>query len=316
MTATLRIGTRASRLARWQTDRIAGLLKAAGIVTHAVEIRTTGDLVGDVPLPRIGDRALFTRQLDEALLDERIDIAVHSLKDLPTQLPDGVVIAAIGERADPRDALVARDSAALATLATGAVVATSSLRRRAQLLRARPDLHVPDLRGNVETRLAKLDRNDDWSAIVLASAGLDRLALGHRISQRLPIELMLPAPGQGALAVTARLDDTRTCQLLRDLVQRPDTAAAVTAERAFLAVLEGGCHVPIAAFAQAENGTVRLRGRVLSLDGSQCLDDVEQSSASGGEPSRAGMRLGERFLRQGADRLLSGARLESTASHE
>lgn len=316
MTTALRIGTRASRLARWQTDRIAALLNAAGIVTHAVEIRTTGDLVGDVPLPRIGDRALFTRQLDEALLDERIDIAVHSLKDLPTQLPDGVVIAAIGERADPRDALAARDSAALATLATGAVVATSSLRRRAQLLRARPDLHVPDLRGNVETRLARLDRNDDWSAIVLASAGLDRLALGHRISQRLPIELMLPAPGQGALAVTARRDDTRTCHLLRDLVQRPDIAAAVAAERTFLAVLEGGCHVPIAAFAQAENGTVRLRGRVLSLDGSRCLDDLEESPATGDGPSRAGVQLAERFLRQGADRLLHGARLESTASHE
>jgi hydroxymethylbilane synthase len=311
MTTLLRIGTRASRLARWQTSRVAALLHAAGFATEAVEIRTTGDLVGDVPLPRIGDRALFTRQLDEALLDGRIDLAVHSLKDLPTQLPDGVMIAAIGERADPRDALVARRHAALAMLVTGAVVATSSLRRRAQLLRARPDLQVPDLRGNVETRLSKLDQHGDWSAIVLASAGLDRLGLGEHISQRLPIDLMLPAPGQGALAVTARRDDARTCQLLRDTVQRPDVAAAVSAERTFLGVLEGGCHVPIAAFAQSESGALRLRGRVLSLDGSQCLDGIEEADASGDGAARAGARLAERFLAQGADRLLGAARLES-----
>ena len=311
MTGSLKVGTRASRLARWQTDRIIALLNAAGVVTQVVEVRTTGDLVGDVPLPRIGDRALFTRQLDEALIEERIDLAVHSLKDLPTQLPDGVALAAIGERADPRDALVARNPAALASLPTGAVVATSSLRRRAQLLRARPDLMVPDLRGNVETRLGKLDQNGDWSAIVLASAGLDRLGLGQRISQRIPIELMLPAPGQGALAVTARRDDTRTCQLLRSLVQRPDVAAAVTAERSFLGALEGGCHVPIAAFAQAEGGTLRLHGRVLSLDGRHCLDETEEAGIAGEGPASAGLQLAERLLRQGAEGLLGAARLES-----
>jgi hydroxymethylbilane synthase len=311
MTGSLKVGTRASRLARWQTDRIIALLNAAGVVTQVVEVRTTGDLVGDVPLPRIGDRALFTRQLDEALIEERIDLAVHSLKDLPTQLPDGVALAAISERADPRDALVARNPAALASLPTGAVVATSSLRRRAQLLRARPDLMVPDLRGNVETRLGKLDQNGDWSAIVLASAGLDRLGLGQRISQRIPIELMLPAPGQGALAVTARRDDTRTCQLLRSLVQRPDVAAAVTAERSFLGALEGGCHVPIAAFAQAEGGTLRLHGRVLSLDGRHCLDETEEAGIAGEGPASAGLQLAERLLRQGAEGLLGAARLES-----
>jgi hydroxymethylbilane synthase len=308
---SLRIGTRSSRLARWQTGRIAAVLDAAGVSTQPVEIRTTGDLVGDVPLPRIGDRALFTRQLDEALLDERIDLAVHSLKDLPTQLPEGVVLAAIGERADPRDALVARGSAALAALPTGAVVATSSLRRRAQLLRARPDLSVPDLRGNVETRLGKLGQNADWSAIVLASAGLDRLGLGQRVSQRLPIELMLPAPGQGALAVTARRDDTQTCQLLRTLVQRPDVAAAVTAERSFLGALEGGCHVPIAAFASTDGGTLRLHGRVLSLDGRDWLDEVEEAGISGDGPARAGLQLADRLIRRGAEGLLGAARVES-----
>ena len=311
MSVSLRIGTRASRLARWQTDRIATLLHAAGVATEIVEVRTTGDLVGDVPLPRIGDRALFTRQLDEALLDERIDLAVHSLKDLPTHLPEGVALAAIGERADPRDALVARNAAALTSLPTGAAVATSSLRRRAQLLRARSDLSVPDLRGNVETRLGKLDDNSRWSAIVLASAGLDRLGLGERISQRLPIDLMLPAPGQGALAVTARRDDTRTCELLRMLVQRPDVAAAVTAERSFLGALEGGCHAPIAAFARVEHGTLRLHGRVLSLDGRRCLDATEQAGISGEEPARAGLVLAERLLQQGAERLLDAARVES-----
>lgn len=313
MTPVVRIGTRASRLARWQTSRVAAMLAAGGVASEPVEIRTTGDLVGDVPLPRIGDRALFTRQLDEALLDERIDLAVHSLKDLPTQLPDGVVIAAVGERADPRDALVARHPGVLATLATGAVVATSSLRRRAQLLRARPDLSVPDLRGNVETRLAKLGRHEDWSAIILASAGLDRLGLSQQISQRLPLDVMLPAPGQGALAVTARRSDAQTCQLLRSLVHRPDVAAAVTAERAFLGTLEGGCHVPIAAYAEIEGGVVRLQGRVLSLDGRRCLDAVEEAPAQADGPLRAGMHLAERFLRQGAARLLGEARLESGA---
>jgi hydroxymethylbilane synthase len=287
------------------------LLHAAGVTTQAVEIRTTGDLVGDVPLPRIGDRALFTRQLDESLLDGRIDLAVHSLKDLPTQLPDGVALAAIGERADPRDALVARDCAALASLPTGGVVATSSLRRRAQLLRARPDLSVPDLRGNVETRLGKLDQHGDWSAIVLASAGLDRLGLGQRTSQRLPIELMLPAPGQGALAVTARRDDTRRRQLLRTLVQRPDVAAAVTAERSFLGALEGGCHVPIAAFARTGHGVLHLHGRVLSLDGRHCLEGTEEAGIAGDGPASAGFRLAERLRQQGAERLLGAARLES-----
>ena len=313
MNATVRVGTRGSRLARWQTDRVIRALAAVGVRAEAVEIRTTGDLVTDVPLPRIGDRALFTRQLDQALLDERIDLAVHSLKDLPTTLPDGIVIAAIGERADPRDALVCRQSTDLGPLPAGAAVATSSVRRRAQLLRWRPDLIVPDLRGNVETRVAKLDQESGWSAIVLAAAGLDRLGLSDRATQRLSLDLMMPAPGQGALAVTARQDDAGVRSLLRRVVHRPDVAAAVTAERSFLAALEGGCHAPIAATAAWSNGHVVLRGRVLSLDGRACLEGrVERSGPNG--PKSAGPWLARQLLGRGAGALVAESREQSEAA--
>lgn len=312
MSVVLRIGTRASRLARWQTESVAAELRRGGIDTTAVEIRTTGDLVKDTPLPRIGDRALFTRQLDEALLEERIDLAVHSLKDLPTALPDGIVIAAIGTRADPRDVLVSRSSPVVDELPIGATVATSSLRRRAQLLRLRPDLEIPDLRGNIDTRLRKLDAQPAWSAIVLAAAGLDRLGFSDRISQRVPIDVMMPAPGQGALAVTTRRDDRPTRELVRRLIHHPDVAAAVSAERTFLGALEGGCHAPIAAFAELVDGRIRLRGRVLSLDGRELLEGVEEE-ASGG-PVSAGFALAERFIRRGASDLLVAARQESRSA--
>ncbi|HMV34237.1 MAG TPA: hydroxymethylbilane synthase, partial [Gemmatimonadales bacterium] len=203
----LRIGTRGSALARWQTDRVCQALRDAGCRTEIIEIRTTGDLAPETPISRLADPALFTRQLDEAMLADRIDLAVHSLKDLPTALPAGITLAAVSAREDARDALVTRDGRGFSSLPPGARIATSSLRRRAQLLQARPDLEVVEVRGNVDTRLAKLDRDPAVAATMLAVAGLVRLGLAHRIAERLPLAMMLPAPGQAALAITARTDD-------------------------------------------------------------------------------------------------------------
>lgn len=307
MSRTLRIGTRASRLARWQTDRVIDRLHQAGVATSIVEIRTTGDLVPDVPLPRIGDRALFTRQLDDALLGGRIDLAVHSLKDLATTLPEGMVIGAVGEREDPRDALVAGHGHSLATLPHGGIVATSSLRRRAQLLRLRPDLRVPDLRGNVDTRLRRLDERADWAGILLAVAGLVRLGLEHRIAERVSLDDMLPAPGQGALAVTVRAGDDETLIAVANALHDQDVARAVLAERTFLGCLEGGCHAPIAAYAEARGGEVALHGRVLSLDGSIMLEE----RAHADDAATLGMELASRLLSRGAADLLTAARADA-----
>ncbi len=311
--AALRIGTRGSALALWQTERVRHRLQEAGYSTERIEIRTTGDLVPDVPLSRIGSRALFTRQIDEALLERRIDLAVHSLKDLPTELPDGIALAAIGEREDPRDALVGRGPVRWSELPRGATVATSSLRRRAQLLHLRPDLQVADIRGNVDTRIARLDAHSEWAAILLAAAGLVRLGLGHRIGERLPVEIMLPAPGQGALAVTVREGDAVAFAAGRAAVHDADTAMAVAAERAFLRRLEGGCQVPVAAHAELTRGAVgaalRLRGRVISLGGERAVGAEEtRSSGSEAEADALGVALAERLLGEGAAEILAGVR--------
>ena len=311
--AALRVGTRGSALALWQTERVRGQLEASGRSTEPVEIRTTGDLVQDLPLSRIGARALFTRQIDEAMLEERIDLAVHSLKDLPTVLPDGIVLAAVGEREDPRDALVGRGPLRWSDLPQGATLATSSLRRRAQLLHARPDLRVTDVRGNVDTRLAKLDRHGEWAGMLLASAGLVRLGLGHRIGERLPGEVMLPAPGQGALAVTARDGDQAAIGAARAAVHHPATALAVAAERALLRRLEGGCQVPVGALATvAAGGEIELRGRVVSLGGERAVDGIERQRVSD-EPGAEliGLRLAERLLARGAASILAEVRAAS-----
>jgi hydroxymethylbilane synthase len=306
---TLRIGTRASALALWQTEQVRARLAQHGYDTERVEVRTTGDMVRDVPLAKIGGRAFFTKQLDDAMLEGRIDVAVHSLKDLPTELPDGLALAAVGLREDARDALVARDGLQWATLPGGAAVATCSLRRRAQLLRARPDLRVLDLRGNVDTRLAKLDRNGEWSAILLAAAGLVRLGLEGRISERLPFDVMLPAPGQGALAATVRADDLVARDAVRRALHDVSTELAVSAERGFLRRLEGGCQVPVGAHAEvhrdAERTVVRLRGRVVSLTGQDSAEGVRAGSvATAGEAEALGVALAEQVLAEGAGAIL------------
>jgi hydroxymethylbilane synthase len=310
----LRIGTRSSALALWQTERVRTLLAAAGQPTDRVEIKTTGDLTPNVPLSQIGSRALFTKQIDDALLEHRIDLAVHSLKDLPTVLPDGIIVAAVSAREEPRDALVGRGSLHWADLPLGAIIATSSLRRRAQLLSARRDLQVVDIRGNVDTRLAKLDARQDWNAIVLAAAGLIRLGFADRIGERLSPEIMLPAPGQGALAVTTRTDDAAIQSLVRDAVHDPETAVPVAAERAFLRHLEGGCQVPVAAYArqyrrQSGQPMLRLDGRVIALSGESMVEGTEEAVVRDeAQAAEMGAMLAERLLRNGAAMILSDVR--------
>ncbi|HEX2219594.1 MAG TPA: hydroxymethylbilane synthase [Gemmatimonadales bacterium] len=308
--AALRIGTRGSALALWQTEHIRELLTRNGCLTERVEIRTTGDMVQDVPLARIGSAALFTRQIDEAMLAGRIDLAVHSLKDLPTELPTGLVLAAVGEREDPSDALVGRGPMRWSDIPEGGAVATSSLRRKAQLLHARPDLQVRDVRGNVDTRLAKLDAASDWSAILLAAAGLLRLGRADRIGERLAPEVMLSAPGQGALAVTARADDERAITAAYNAVHHQVSAIAVAAERAFLRRMEGGCQVPVAALARLDaDGTLRLHGRVIALDGKRMAEGREAGPARDVDAAgRLGTVLAERLLHDGADEILASIR--------
>ena len=310
MSSSLRVGTRGSALALWQTEQVRTRLADSGIATERLEIRTTGDLVPQVPLSQIGSRALFTRQIDDAMLEGRIDRAVHSLKDLPTTLPEGIVLAAVAEREDPRDALVGRGPLRWDELPHGAILATSSLRRRAQLLSRRPDLSVVEIRGNVDTRLAKLDRQPEWSGILLAAAGLVRLGLGGRIGERLPAQVMLPAPGQGALAVTARAGDAAALAAAQAL-HHFQTAVAVAAERAFLRRLEGGCQVPVAALARPASGSNRLElhGRVVSLGGEHAVEGVDRGEAADEMAAeRIGWQLAERLLAEGGAEILAQVR--------
>jgi hydroxymethylbilane synthase len=266
----LLIGTRGSPLALWQAEHVrAGLIAAHGGELEAAlsVITTSGDRIKDRPLREFGGKGLFTKEIDEALLKGRVDMAVHSMKDLETELPAGIAIAAVLKRADPRDAFISRAAPSLAALPPGAVVGTSSLRRQAQVKRARPDLRVVDLRGNVETRLAKLDAGRA-DATLLAKAGLDRLGLASQATAILSIDEMLPAVAQGAIGVVARDDDAKTRALLAPL-NDPLSATAIACERAFLARLDGSCKTPIAGLAEVADGSIRLRGLILTPDGSE-----------------------------------------------
>jgi hydroxymethylbilane synthase len=307
---TLRVATRRSSLALRQARHVARLLEDAGAQCELVEISSRGDLHPDQPLGMLG-RAAFTRELDLALLRNEADLAVHSLKDLPTTMTGGVVLAAVTEREDPRDALVGRVPLGWRDLPAGARVATSSVRRRAQLLRARPDLVVEAVRGNVDTRLAKLDRPDAWTALVLAAAGLIRLGHESRIGERLPIDLVVPAPGQGALAVTARSEDDRIQALARRACHHDATARSVAAERALLERLGGGCEAPVGGYAAPVGGgpVIRLRGRVLSPDGSACRDgELVGGAGSEAAAEALGTALADRLLAEGGAELVAAAR--------
>ena len=293
--------TRPSALARWQTQWVIRTLQAAhpGLVCREEVIVTHGDRVLDRPLPEIGGKGLFTQELEAALLGGRVDAAVHSLKDLPTEMPPDLTVGAVPVRAEARDALVSAQGYTLATLPESAVVGTSSLRRTAQLLAVRPDLRIRPLRGNVDTRVRKaLDGRYD--AVVLAGAGLARLGLTEHVSEWLPLEVMLPAPGQGALAVQCRADDAATLRLLAAIEHTP-TRAATEAERAFLEALGGGCAVPVAAYAEAlPDGRLRLRGFVGAADGRGHW----RGEAVGDAPRALGAALAEKAVAEGARRWL------------
>ena len=305
-TQTLRLGTRGSDLALWQTRHVMALLQAArpGLQVSYEVIKTRGDKVLDTPLPLLGGKGLFTAELEDALRAGSIDGVVHSLKDLPTDKPQGLAIGAIPARANAADALVSRAGYTLATLPQGARIGTSSYRRAAQLLHIRPDLQMRDIRGNVDTRLRKaLAADGDYDAIVLAYAGLARLGHADAISELLDFDVMLPAPGQGAIAVQTR--DDAALRALLAAIHHADTALAVTAERAFLAGLGGGCSVPIAAYATVQNGQVALRGRVSSLDGTRQIEVHADAPAADAEAASVlGRTLAHEALAQGAQALL------------
>jgi hydroxymethylbilane synthase len=303
---TIRIGARGSRLSLCQVDLVAHLLHVAHpcLSIDIVPIVTKGDRMVDTPLPLIGGKGLFTEEIEAALLSERIDVAVHSLKDLPTTDTDGIVIGAIPKRAPAADILIAKHGIRLADLPVGARIGTSSPRRATQLTRYRSDLQPVSIRGNVETRIRKGGApGNDYHAIVLAAAGIDRLGLAPTSAEVLPFEVMLPAPGQGALAVQCRPDGP--IQHLVGAINDWPSAVAVTAERAFLEALGGGCATPIAALGIFNDGEVRLSGRVLSSDGRHWVEVELNGPCTSLDQARAlGSRLAERAIAQGADAFL------------
>ena len=297
----LRIGTRGSALALWQAKSIAEALCQTGVETELVVIKTSGDKFQQTSFSQMGTKGVFIKELEDALLDRRVDLAVHSMKDVPTELPDGLTIAAICKREDVRDALLSSNGASLETLPQGARIGTSSLRRQSQLLHARSDLRMLEIRGNVDTRLEKMKRGD-YDAIVLAKAGLDRLGLSANISQVLPHEVSLPAAGQGAIGIEARAGDGETLRVLAAL-NDVETRCGVAAERAALAGLEGGCQVSIVAWGRVENGKLVLDVAVLSPDGTQRL--WERSSGAPGEAEAIGERVAQKLRERGAAALLA-----------
>jgi len=296
--AKLRIGSRGSQLALWQANHISALLRARGHEVEIEIIHTTGDKITDVALAKVGTKGMFTKEIEEALAAGRVDLAVHSLKDLPTELPKGFEIAAITERQDPRDAFCSLDYSSFQELPRGARVGTSSLRRQAQLKALRPDLDIYPLRGNVDTRLRKLEQGE-YDAIILASAGLKRLGKTERIKQIIPAEIMCPAAGQGALGIEIRDGDAKTRELLAFL-NDANARAATTCERALLSSLGGGCQVPIGAFAEVKNGKLHLESIVADPDGSKILRD----SRDGTVPEKLGNEAGAALLASGGDAIL------------
>lgn len=304
MAKTIIIGTRSSKLALWQADYIARRLreKHPSLIVEEKRMTTQGDRILDAPLAKIGGKGLFTKELETAMLAGEIDIAVHSLKDMPTEVPEGLVITAITERYDPGDAVVSPRYQTLAALPRGAKVGTSSLRRRAQLLAARPDLTLFDLRGNVNTRLEKLDAGE-YDAIILAAAGLKRLGFGDRITEVLPRALCLPAVGQGALAIEARRDDHEVRKLV-DFLRDEAMTDCAAAERAFLETVEGGCQVPVGVYAAVDGDQLSVEAVIASLDGRQRFRDTRTGPRQ--EARALGRELANVLLDAGGIEILHG----------
>ncbi|OZG41596.1 hydroxymethylbilane synthase [Aeromonas sp. A35_P] len=300
---TLKIATRKSPLAMWQANFVKDRLEALypELQVELVPMSTQGDKILDTPLAKVGGKGLFVKELETAMLEGRADIAVHSMKDVPVEFPEGLGLHTICEREDPRDAFVSNRFTAIDELPQGAVVGTSSLRRQCQLRAARPDLVIRDLRGNVNTRLAKLDAGE-YDAIILAAAGLKRLEMAHRITAFIEPEQSLPANGQGAVGIECRLDDHELHALLAPL-EHPETRIRVLTERAMNRALQGGCQVPIGAYALVEGEDVWLRGLVGSPDGSRVIRDEIRGPLADGEA--LGHTLAQRLLADGADAILA-----------
>jgi hydroxymethylbilane synthase len=295
------IGTRGSRLALWQTDYIGGLLlEKAGVEFEKKIIKTTGDKITDVPLAKIGGKGLFVKELDDAVLDSRVDVAVHSMKDVPVDLPEGLEIAAIPEREEINDALISQF--ALDDLPDGAVVGTSSLRRIAQMKNHRPDVTIKDLRGNVDTRIRKLNEGK-YDAIIMAKAGLKRLGFEDQIRETLPIEIFTPTVGQGAIAVVTRTGSELSDAL--DSLNHDATMKTVTAERSLLRGVGGGCQIPLGAYSKIAGSIIILKGVMLSQDGSKKIE----AEAKGKDPDNVGKAVAEKLLSLGGSELLEGISL-------
>ena len=296
--AHLRIGSRGSQLALWQANHISDRLRSQGHTVEIEIIKTTGDKITDVALAKVGTKGMFTKEIEEALIENRVDLAVHSLKDLPTELASDFEIAAITTRENPRDVFCSLKFASIEALPYGANIGTSSLRRQAQLKAIRSDLNIRPLRGNVDTRLHKLEAGD-YDAVILAAAGLNRLGRTQLVKQVIPVEVMTPAAGQGALAIEIRRSDGATRQLLAFL-DDADARAATTCERALLNKLGGGCQVPIGAFAEMHGSAIHLNGLVAHPDGTKLL----RESRDGTDPIALGEEVGQALLGRGADVIL------------
>ena len=302
MRKQIRIGTRGSALALWQAEWVKSELekKYPGTTVTLTKIKTTGDKILDVPLAMVGGKGLFVKEIEEAMLANEIDIAVHSMKDVPTFFPDGLHLSCITKREDPRDALLTRNKVTFKDLPKGANVGTSSLRRQAQLMHVRPDFVIHQLRGNVDTRLRKL-KEGQYDAIILAAAGVKRLGLAENVSEYIDPEISLPAIGQGALGIECRVDDRE----LNDLIaffNHAYTPTCVTGERALLRRLEGGCQVPIACYGEMKDGKLHLTGLVGSVDGKRIIKDAIHGAPEKAE--KLGVMLAEKLLSRGADVIL------------
>lgn len=303
MKRSLKIGTRGSKLALWQADHISKLLSREhpNLKIEIQVIKTTGDAVLDSPLSEIGGKGVFVKEIEEALLSENIDIAVHSMKDLPTILPEGLIISAVVKRHDPRDALVSNEGLTLQQLPEGSRVGTGSLRRGAQILHEFPKLNIVSIRGNVDTRIKKLRDTGDFDAIVLALAGLERMGLGDEVTEIISSDVMLPAPGQGIIAIESRAGDQETSDILR-AINHSETEFAAISERAFLYRLGGDCNVPVGCYAKLNDDTINLRGVISSPDGKVLIK--KDANGTTQEARQLGHDLADIMLKQGADKIL------------
>ena len=302
VSASITIGTRGSKLALWQANWVKSALnqKFPRLTIELEIIKTQGDKILDVPLAQVGGKGLFVKEIEQALMDRRVDLAVHSMKDMPADIPEGLCIGAVPKREIPSDVLISRSGLKFAKLEPGSIIGTSSLRRGAQLRHSRSDIAIEPLRGNLDTRLRKLD-TENLDAIVVAAAGVRRLELEDRVTEYLDEKIMLPAVGQGALCIEIREDDPPISEIISAL-DDTQTRTVVLGERAFLNRLEGGCQIPIAGHGMIEDDRYRLTGLVAELDGSRIIKDIIEGPAEDSE--RLGIELAERLLNQGAEELL------------